>query len=266
MPNSDRPAAPANGLLAALPRRDCSRLLPRLALVPLEHATVLYEAGKPIRHVYFPESGLVSLIAPMEDGALAEAGMVGREGMVGLPVFLGTDSSAFRAVVQVPGEAWRLEAGAFRALARRGRALNDLLRRYLHAFVTHLGQCSACNSHHSVEQRCCRWLLLVHTRIEADEFPLTHEFLAAMLGVRRTGVTEVAGNLQRAGLIRYSRGRVTILDREGLEATSCPCYRVIEAEFAALPDGVAGPPGGRKKKALSNTDQGPRGEPRVPGS
>jgi CRP-like cAMP-binding protein len=234
MPKPDRPAAPANCLLAALPRREQGRLLPRLAFVPLETAAVLYAPGEAIRHVYFPDSGLVSLVAPMPNGALAEAGMVGREGMVGLPVFLGTDASAFRAVVQVPGDAWRLEADTFRAAVRRSPALQDLLHRYLHALLTHLGQSSACNSHHSVEQRCCRWLLLAQTWLGEDEFPLTHGFLAAMLGVRRTGVTEVAGNLQRAGLIRYSRGWITVVDRPGLEATSCTCFRIIEAEFAPL--------------------------------
>jgi CRP-like cAMP-binding protein len=238
--SSRRATPPANQLLAALPRREYRRLLTRLTPVPLEHAATLYEAGEEIRYVHFPESGLVSLVAPMPDGAVAEAGIVGREGMVGMPVFLGRNTSSFRAVVQVPGEAHRLDAGALRAEVKRVRALADLLHHYLHAFVTHLGQSSACNSRHSVEQRCCRWLLLAHSRLGMDEFPLTHGFLAAMLGVRRTGVTEVAGNLQRAGLIRYSRGRVTIRDRKGLEAASCPCFRVIEEEFAALADGRPG--------------------------
>jgi CRP-like cAMP-binding protein len=240
-----RPTPPANGVLAALPRRDYHRLFPRLALVPLEQGDILYNVGQPIRHVYFPERGLVSLVAPMNDGALAEAGIVGREGMVGMPVFLGRESSSFRAIVQVSGEALRLEARAFRAAAKRVPGLNPLLLRYLSAFLTHLGQSSACNSHHSVEQRCCRLLLLTHTRLGLDEFPLTHEFLAAMLGVRRTGVTEVAGNLQRAGLIRYTRGRVTIANREALEEAACPCFRVIEAEFAALPCPIERPGRGK---------------------
>ena len=235
MPRSDtRGVPPANLLLAGLPRRDHRRLLPRLAEVALEHAEVLFEPGEPMRHVYFPESGIVSLVAMMRDGSMAEAGMVGREGLVGLPVFLGTGASPFRAVVQVPGTARRMDAAAFRAEVKRAGTLNGLVHRYVNAFVVHLGQSSACNSHHSVEQRCCRWLLLAQDRVGAGAFPLTHEFLAAMLGVRRTGVTEVAGNLQRAGLIRYSRGRVEILDRKGLEAAACECFRVIRAALDGI--------------------------------
>jgi CRP-like cAMP-binding protein len=235
MPKSDahRPP-PANRLLGALPRRDYYRMVPRLAEEALEHAEVLLEPGEAIRSVYFPESGIVSLVALMKNGGMAEAGMVGREGLVGLPIVLGTGTSPFRAVVQVPGTARRMDAGTFRAELKRGRALNAVLHRYLHAVVTHLAQSSACNSHHSVEQRCCRWLLLAHNRLGTEEFPLTHEFLAAMLGVRRTGVTEVAGRLQRDGLIRYSRGRVRILDRDGLEAAACECFGVIQTAF----DGV----------------------------
>jgi CRP-like cAMP-binding protein len=232
MPRSNpRAARPSNRLLGTLPRREYQALLPFLAEEELEHAAVLYEPGEAIRFVYFLESGLVSLVAVMRNGALAEAGIVGREGMVGLPVFLGAGASPFRAVVQVPGTAWRMEADAFRDHVKRRRTLGAALHRYTQAFLTHLGQSSACNSHHSVEQRCCRWLLLAQERLGTREIPLTHEFLAAMLGVRRTGVTEVAGNLQRAGLIRYRRGRVEVLDREGLEAASCECFRVIQAAF-----------------------------------
>ena len=236
MPKPDsRGARPANRLLGALPRREYQRLLPRLAEEELEHAEVLFEPGEAIRYVYFPESGIVSLVALMRNGSMAEAGMVGREGVVGLQVFLGTGTSPFRAVVQAPGTARKIEAGAFRTEVKRARTLARVLHRYTHAFLTHLGQSSACNSHHSVEQRCCRWLLLAHNRLGADEFPLTHEFLAAMLGVRRTGVTEVAGNLQRAGLIRYTRGRIQILDREGLEAAACECFRVIQTAYDGRP-------------------------------
>jgi CRP-like cAMP-binding protein len=154
--------------------------------------------------------------------------------MVGIPLFLGRETAPFRAVVQIPAEARRMEAAAFKAELKRGTALTGLLTRYVATLLTHVGQSAACNSHHSVEKRCCRWLLLARDRLAADEFPLTHRFLAAMLGVRRTGVTEVAGTLQRRGLIRYRRGRVSILDPEGLEAASCPCYRVIKAEFDSL--------------------------------
>jgi CRP-like cAMP-binding protein len=227
------PAPVANRLLAALPRREFTRLLRRLALVPLGQGEVLYEAGEPIPFVYFPESGLVSIVAPMGDGAIAETGMVGKEGMVGIPLFLGKQRAPFRAVVQIPAEARRMAAAAFKAEVKRGTPLTNLLTRYLASFLAHVGQSAACNSHHSVEKRCCRWLLLARDRLGRDEFPLTHEFLAAMLGVRRTGVTEVAGALQRRGLIRYGRGRLAILDPQGLEAASCPCYRVIKAEFDA---------------------------------
>ncbi len=234
MAKSVPPLAPvANRLLAALSYRESTRLLRRLVLVPLGHGEVLYEAGEPIPSVYFPEGGLVSIIAPMGDGEIAETGLVGKEGMVGIPLFLGKERAPFRAVVQIPAEARRMEAAAFKAEVRRDTPLTRLLTRYLAVFLTHVGQSAACNSHHSVEKRCCRWLLLARDRLGRDEFPLTHEFLAAMLGVRRTSVTEVAGALQRRGLIRYSRGRLTILDPTGLEAASCPCYRVIKAEFDA---------------------------------
>jgi CRP-like cAMP-binding protein len=231
MPKSSPPAPAANRLLAALPRREYQSLLPHLEAVTLEGEQVLYEPGEPIRSVYFPDRGVVSILARMEDGAGIEAGLVGREGMVGLPLFLGRDTAPFQAVVQVPGTGRRLEARPFRQAMKRARVLDGLLRRYLDAFLTHLAQAAACNSRHSVEQRCCRWLLLAHDRVGEDEFPLTQKFLAAMLSVRRTGVAEVAGRLQRAGLIRYCRGRVTVLNRRGLEAASCPCFRVIKERF-----------------------------------
>jgi CRP-like cAMP-binding protein len=220
-------ASPGNRLLAALTPRDYKRLAVFLTAVPLEHGAVLHEPGEVIQHAYFPESGLVSFLALMEEGATVESGMVGKDGFVGHPVLLEGQFSPFRAVVQIPGAARRMEVAALRAELNRGGRLARLLARYLGAFLTQLGQTAACNGRHTVVKRCCRWLLGVHDRIGADEFPLTHEFLAAMLGVRRTGVTEVAGALQRAGLIRYRRGRVTILDRPGLEAAACCCYPVI---------------------------------------
>lgn len=228
------PAKAANRLLSALPRREHRLLRPALEPVVLEAEQVLYEPGEPIRHVYFPERGVISVLAIMEDGAGVEAGLVGREGMAGLPLFLGRDTAPFRVVVQVHGTAQRLAAAPFREALRHARRLDELLRRYLDAFLTHLAQSAACNSRHSVEKRCCRWLLLAHDRIGEDEFPLTQKFLAAMLSVRRTGVVEVAGALQRAGLIRYRRGWVTILDRRGLEAASCPCFQVVKERFDRL--------------------------------
>jgi CRP-like cAMP-binding protein len=235
MPKSPAPPGPAaNRLLAALPRQEYRSLRPDLEPVTLEAEQVLFEPGQPIRHVYFPERGLVSVLALMEDGAGIEAGLVGREGMAGVPLFLGRDTAPFRVVVQVPGSAQRLEAGPFRAALRRGRGLDERLRSYVDAFLTHLAQTAACNSRHSVEKRCCRWLLLYHDRVGEDEFPLTQKYLAAMLSVRRTGVAEVAGALQRAGLIRYRRGWVTVVDRPGLESACCPCFQVIKERFDRL--------------------------------
>ncbi len=231
---SPPPKQAVNHLLAALPRKEYRSLRQGLEEVTLEAEQVLFEPGEPIRHVYFPDRGVVSILAMMEDGAGVEAGLVGREGMVGVPLFLGRDTAPFRVVVQVPGGGQRVEAGLFREALRRGRALDELLRRYLDAFLTHLAQSAACNSRHSVEKRCCRWLLLAHDRVGEDEFPLTQKFLAAMLSVRRTGVAEVAGALQRAGLIRYRRGWMTILNRKALEKAACPCFQVVKERFDRL--------------------------------
>jgi CRP-like cAMP-binding protein len=231
IPKSSSPPAAANRLLAALPRKEYRSLRPALGPVPLEAEQVLVEPGQPIRHVYFPDRGVVSILALMEDGAGVEAGLVGREGMVGLPLFLGRDTAPFRVIVQVPGTGQRVEAGLYREALRQGRALDELLRGFLDAFLTHLALSAACNSRHSVEKRCCRWLLLAHDRVGEDEFPLTQKFLAAMLSVRRTGVAEVAGGLQRAGLIRYRRGWMTILDRQALEEAACPCFQVVKDRF-----------------------------------
>ncbi|HJT76172.1 MAG TPA: Crp/Fnr family transcriptional regulator [Gemmataceae bacterium] len=228
-------AAPANHILASLPRREYARLRPHLTVVDLRQGETLYEPGGPMTFVYFPENGMVSVVAPMGEDDIAEAGVITRRGMVGLPIFLGQTRSNFRVLVQIPCTARRMEVAAFRAALKQTRALNDRLREYLHAFLTHVSQSAACNCHHTVEQRCCRWLLVAHDLTGEPILALTHEFLAAMLGVRRTGVTEVAGKLQRAGLIRYRRGVVEILDRSRLEATSCPCFRVIRAAFNGRP-------------------------------
>jgi CRP-like cAMP-binding protein len=229
-----RPDPSANHLLAALPPGEYRRLARRLVAVPLAHGQALFEVDQPIRHAYFLETGLVSLLAPMEDGAQVEVGMVGREGLVGVPLLLGTDTNPFRAVVQIPGAARRLEAEELRAAVKRCPALAELLPRYLGAFLVHLTRSAACNGHHSVEKRCCRWLLTAHDRTCSDEMPLTQEYMAAMLSVRRAGVGQVTSALQRAGLIRYRRGRLTILDRAGLEARACECYRIAAAAFQPL--------------------------------
>jgi CRP-like cAMP-binding protein len=225
------PAAPANLLLAALPGAEYERLRPHLEAVPLCTREVLQEPGRAIPHVHFPTCGVVSLLTLLRGGGTVEVGLVGREGVVGLPVFLGVASASVRYVVQAPGEALRMRAGLFRDLVERDSSLHGLLLRYTDAFLTQVSQAVACNTRHPVKQRLCRWLLMTHVRVGSDCFPLTQEFLAAMLGVRRASVSEVAGGLQQAGLIRCGRGEITILDRRGLEAAACECYQVVRGQL-----------------------------------
>jgi len=228
---------PRNRILAALPPDDLERLRPRLERVELVLRQVLFEPNRPIEHVYFVESGVASLVSLAADGSAVETATVGHEGMVGLPVFLNAVSMAGQAFVQIPGEGYRLAAPDLREEVRRGSELAEMLGRYTQALFTLLAQTSACNRKHPVVERCARWLLLSHDRVGADTFELTHLFLSQMLGVRRASVTEAAGALQRAGLIDYRRGRMTILDRPGLEAASCECYAIVRAEFARLLEG-----------------------------
>jgi len=220
-----------NRLLNAIPRAVYERLLPHMKPVSLVLKQVLYERDAPIPHVYFPNGGVVSLLIEMDDGAAVEVATIGNEGLVGLPVFLGVDLSAERAIVQIAGGALRMPAAVFVREVRPGSPLHDLLRRYTQALMMAMAQMAACNRLHPLEERYARWLLQTHDRVRADDFPMTHEFLAQMLGVRRATVTVAAGVLQQAGLIRYSRGVVTILDRPGLEAASCECYRLIRTGF-----------------------------------
>ena len=194
----------------------------------------VYEPNQPIEHVYFPVQGVISLVKVMADGTSIETATVGKEGCVGLPLFLGTDRTPFKAFCQIPGAAFRLKADRFREEVGQGRALHDLLLRYTLAILTQIAQSAACNRLHSMKQRCARWLLLCHDRMRTDEFLLTHEFLSEMLGVRRASVTVAAGHLQEEGLIRYNRGRVTVVDRQGLETAACECYRIIQGEFDRL--------------------------------
>ena len=223
-----------NQLLAALPRQDLERLRPQLETVTLGLKELIYQPNTVIPYIYFPNSGVTSILTTMKNGKAAEVGVVGKEGMLGLPVFLGTDRSSGQSFCQVEGESLRLRADAFRAAIQRSRALVDLLHRYTQALFTQVSQSAACNSLHSIEERCGRWLLMTHDRVETDQFVLTQEFLAIMLGVRRASVAEVAEKLQQARLIRYRRGQMCILDRKGLEATSCECYSVIRAEYERL--------------------------------
>lgn len=224
-----------NRLLAALPSEAYASLLPSLETVSLVFQEVLYEPREPIKYVYFPTNGLVSLLTSMADNTLAEVGVVGNEGMVGLPIFLGIDTTPFRAIVQIPGSAMRMKADVFKDWMNQVNPLYGWLQRYTHALMIQISQFAACSRIHSVEQRCCQWLLMMHDSVNRlDEFPVTQDFLAQMLSVRRASVTEVAGRLQKAGILRYNRGQMTLLDRRGLEASSCECYEIVKAEFDRL--------------------------------
>ncbi len=230
MPNKSRPPPVRNHLLAALPSEEYGRLLPRLESVPLPFMEVLYEGGEPIRHVYFPDDGLISLLVVLDDKTVREIGVIGSEGMFGTAVALGVKTSPIRALVQLPGSAMRMKAGALREELGRGGALPSVLRRYAHALFTQVSQSAACVSAHPVDERLSRWLLMTHDHAPGDEFEMKHEFMAMMLGVTRSVVTRAAGRLQQEELIRYTRGRVTVLDRRGLEAIACECYAVLKAD------------------------------------
>src|SRR5918912_991917 len=231
-PAPDRPSA--NRLLAAVPRAEYLRLLPHLEPVSLPYQQSLYAAHTSIPYVWFIERGVVSVFRGTQQGTLIEISMIGHEGMVGLPVFLGSESTLSQAIVQIPGAGLRMLTRVFRRQVPAGTPLHDLLHRYTQTFINQVVQGMACNRVHSIAQRCARCLLLTHDRVDSDQFLLTQAFLAHMLGVRRASVGTVAGTLQKAGLIRYSRGLITILDRPGLEAASCECYRIIEAEYDRL--------------------------------
>ncbi|HVF01022.1 MAG TPA: Crp/Fnr family transcriptional regulator [Rubrobacteraceae bacterium] len=225
-----------NRLLAALPAEEFERLRPHLEVVTLEVLDYLYKRDSPIEYVHFPISCVTSVMATMEDGRMVEVGTIGKEGMDGLPVFLGAKTAPLASFCQVPGDAARMTADTFRSKVGSGDRLHDLLRRFTEATLVFAAQSSACNRLHAVEQRCGRWMLHTHDRVGKDEFYLTQEFLSQMLGVRRASVTEVAVTFQREGLISYSRGRLRICDRPGLEAATCECYGVITKEFYSLLD------------------------------
>ena len=224
-----------NGLLAALPAEDLQQLRPLLEVVELEHEKVLYESGSRVEQVYFPHNAVVSLVAMMRDGRLAETGTLGREGFTGSETMLGDDNTATsRCIVQVPGRASQLGLAALRAFVDERPRARNLLMAYTRALFAQVLQSVACNAMHGVEERCARWLLMTHDRAEKDSFVLTQEFLAEMLGVRRASVNLVGRAFQKAGLIRYARGTITILDRAGLESVSCECYAKIQRVFAQL--------------------------------
>jgi CRP-like cAMP-binding protein len=223
-----------NHLLDALPAGDYARLKSHLELIPLELGKVLYEPGARLRYVYFPTTCIVSLLYVMEDGASAEIAVVGNEGMLGISLFMGGETTPSHAVVQSAGFGVRLKAQLLKDEFARFGPMMHLLLRYTQALITQMAQTAVCNRHHSVDQQLCRWLLLSLDRLASNELSMTQELIANMLGVRREGVTEAAGKLQDAGLIHYQRGRITVLDRPGLEARSCECYRVVKTEFDRL--------------------------------
>jgi CRP-like cAMP-binding protein len=231
------PAPPSphqNHLLDALPKADYERLASHLELIQMPLGEALYEPGTTLRCVYFPTTSIVSLLYVMEDGASAEIAIVGNEGMLGISLFMGGESTPSRAVVQSAGYGFRLKAQLLKDEFGRFGPTMHLLLRYTQALITQMSQTAVCNRHHSVDQQLCRWLLLSLDRLATNELSMTQELIANMLGVRREGVTEAAGKLQNAGLIHYQRGKITVLDRPRLETRSCECYQVVKREFDRL--------------------------------
>lgn len=229
-----RPPRPSNGLLAALPAPDLARLRRKVEPIALAPRQILHTAHAQISDVYFIESGMVSLIARLERGGAVEVGVIGREGLIGLPLAFGVGSSPDEALVQAPGLALRMDADAFRDELDRSPALMALLLRYQCVLHAHVARNAACNGRHLIEQRLARWLLTARDRLETCELPLTQEMLATMLGVRRAGVTTMLSAMQRAGIIGFSKGRIVILDPRQLESTSCECYAAIRREYGRL--------------------------------
>ena len=234
MPHTKDPDPRQNHLLASLPATEWARWEPLLEPVELPLGEILYESGGTMSHVYFPVNAIVSLLYVMEDGASAEIAVVGKEGLVGISLFMGGGSTPSRAVVQSAGRGFRLKAKALKDEFGRSGAVMHLLLRYTQALITQMAQTAVCNRHHSLDQQLCRWLLLSLDRLDGRELVMTQELIANMLGVRRGGVTEGAGKLQDAGLIRYARGRITVLDRKGLEQRTCECYAVVKKEYDRL--------------------------------
>jgi CRP-like cAMP-binding protein len=228
-PAPDRPAG--NRLLAALPADDYARLLPHLETISLPFKQILHAPDAPIAHVYFVTEGVVSLVHFSAEGTAVEVATIGNEGMVGLPVFLGAESTPGQALAQVPGAALRMPAAVFRRAVPPGSPLHALLQRYTHALMVQMAQSVACNRLHPIAARAARWLLQTRDRVRTDAFPLTQEFLAEMLGTRRAAVSQAAGQLQRAGLITYTRGVITIRDRTRLEEAACACYGIIRTAY-----------------------------------
>ncbi len=230
-----------NHLLAALPASEFERLAPHLELTPLKLGEVLYESGGRLQHVYFPTDSIVSLLYVMEDGDSAEIAVVGKEGLLGISLFMGGETTPNRAVVQSQGFCYRLPASHLKLEFSRAGPMMHLLLRYTQALITQMSQTAVCNRHHSIDQQLCRWLLLSLDRLNSDELKMTQELIANMLGVRREGVTEAAGKLRDAGIIQYSRGHIKVLDRPKLEQHVCECYAVVKKEDDRLLSDI--PPG-----------------------
>ena len=234
-PHMDTPHSPnQNHLLAALPTAEFERIAPYLELVAMPLGEVLYESGGQLQHAYFPATAIVSLHYVMENGASSEIAGVGNEGVLGISLFMGGNTTPSRAIVQTAGHGYRLKARLLKEEFNRAGPMMRLMLRYTQALITQISQTAVCNRHHSVEQQLCRWLLLTLDRLPSNELTMTQELIASMLGVRREGITETAGNLQRAGLISYRRGHITVIDRSGLETRVCECYAVVKNEFDRL--------------------------------
>ena len=229
-----RPSPKDNRLLAALPAAEYEHLLPQMEPVALPLGLALYESGDTQGYMYFPTTAIVSLLYVMDDGSSAEIAVVGNEGVVGIALFMGGESTPSRGVVQSAGSGYRLRAGVLKHEFSEGKDLQHLLLRYTQALITQMSQTAVCNRHHALEKQLCRWLLLSLDRLKSNELTMTQELIANMLGVRREGVTEAAGHLQAAGLIHYSRGKITVLDRPQLEARVCECYAVVKREYDRL--------------------------------
>ena len=232
MPTAPEPRK--NQLLAALPAAEWDRWLPQLESVEMPLGQVLYESGTTLSHVYFPLTAIVSLLYVMENGASAEIAVVGNEGIVGISLFMGGESTPSRAVVQSAGNGYRLNAQTMKEEFNRAGPVLHLLLRYTQALITQMAQTAVCNRHHTLDQQLCRWLLLSLDRLQGNDLVMTQELIANMLGVRREGVTEAALKLQKVGLIRYARGRISVLDRAGLEQRTCECYAVVKNEYDRL--------------------------------
>jgi CRP-like cAMP-binding protein len=223
-----------NHILGALPAADLARVSAGIEPARMPLGRVLYESGDKMRHIYFPTTAIVSLLYVMQSGASAEIAIVGNEGVVGVSLFMGGETTPSRALVQSAGQAFRVPSKVLKEEFRRGGPLQHVLLRYTQALITQMSQTAVCNRHHSVEEQLCRWLLMSLDRLESNELTMTQKLIANMLGVRREGVTESAGRLQKLGLIKYHRGRITVLDRAGVERQACECYEVVKKEFERL--------------------------------